>query len=90
MPEDEFIAILTSVEFKTGDEVDVTVTNLGTTDVRFSDFKINGVDVSHPPKTIKDGNSYTFTFDYVWSAGNTYTVELITNNGDSFKLTKVA
>jgi len=92
---------ITSIEFVTNtainDQIDVTVLNTGTTDVSIvTTVTVNGLGATEgdtTPYTVGKGDTHTFSVDLDterWSAGSTYSVELLSTKGNKFTYTDTA
>ena len=78
---------IVGVQFLSGNQIKVTVQNAGTSAVVIVSAKVNDeVIAATTPEdpTIDAGNQATITFDYNWTAGNSYNVGVVTKAGNVF------
>ncbi len=78
---------IVGVQFLSGNQIKVTVQNAGTSAVVIVSAKVNDeVIAATTPEdpTIDAGEQETITFDYNWTAGNSYNVGVVTKAGNVF------
>jgi flagellin-like protein len=91
---------ITSVRFLTGNAINVTLSNTGTTDVKIDQVWVNtdqqtsGVtysDVFGTGSTVPgNAKGVSLEITYTWVSGNTYQIKLVSAKGTSFLYTAVA
>ena len=78
---------IVGVQFLSENQIKVTVQNAGTSAVVIVSAKVNDeVIAATTPEdpTIDAGEQETITFDYNWTAGNSYNVGVVTKAGNVF------
>jgi flagellin-like protein len=83
---------ITNVEFGSGDAtITVSVQNTGSTEVTVTSSILNGASIAVTSTDITEGSSATIDMTpATYSAGSSYTVELVTSKGNKFAYTAIA
>jgi len=82
---------ITNVEFLTGNKVNITMQNTGTSPITITEIHINnGDNLLSTSQTIGANSQLEQQVTYTWSNGNNYQIKVVTSKGNQYYYNAVA